>query len=174
MVSASQVPLCNGRNKDWQSEDRASAPMTSPNGCVNWDNWLLHRLIYTVRVVSNNDDAENCHLMRTCYVPGIALSFLHVFLTSIIYHISTAKETKAECRWVNLPRVMEWVSLQKLHLHPGLSAPMPVLETSVSTIVISSLKTSFIFFGQSWPNNCHSAMQICLLTHVSGRCIQRT
>lgn len=38
------------------------------------------------------------------YVPGTVLSFLRVFLTSIIYHISTAKETKAERRGVACPR----------------------------------------------------------------------
>lgn len=111
--------------------------MTSPNGCVSWDNWLSIglslMLVYTVTVVSSNDDAENYHLMRTYYVPGIMLSFLHVFLTSIIHHISTAKKMKGECRWDEWTCPRSWSELLCRNLHPGLSAPTPGLETSVST-----------------------------------------
>lgn len=69
-------------------------------------------------------------------------------------------------------------ALQKYDLHPGLSAPMPVLQTSVSTITVSSLKTFLAFSHQSLPIIVtHTLLYSFHLSHCSavmfaGLCLQ--
>lgn len=74
-VLSSQMSLYNGKTMNWESAT-PSAPRISTVSCMNWVNSLLHRpspslLIYKVRMVSNDDDDVNYHLMRTDYEPGM-------------------------------------------------------------------------------------------------------
>ena len=75
-------------------------------GLIKKKKTKLHTLIRELHAMGQERSILSLMYAFYCnfYVPGTVLSFLHVFLTSIIYHISTAKETKAERRGVAGPR----------------------------------------------------------------------